>query len=1022
MPTPDTPTLVSASTPRGGRLRAAAAGLFIFLFAFLLASFPARNPDLWGHLASGRDLAHGRVPAISASRAADGRADSTWVFDLACYAIFSAAGPIGLVVAKAALAGALAIVLLQLSRSGPGWLIPAFCTGLAVLTLGSRLLLQPATASYLFLGLALWLLRPGTGRPSVALLVGLMAVWANTDRWFVVGLGVIGLVLVGRAIDQPAGRRTGTLGRAVVLLALLAAAGLLNPAHVWAYTLPWAAGPGAGGLGMTSPFRRAYVDAMAESPAGLAYLPLAGLGLFSFTLARPWRFERALPWAALAALSAWQVRFAPLFAVVGGPVLAWNLQDYFARRAAAGDIVGRRARFAIGALAAVFALAFLASAWVGWLQGPPFGPRRWAVETPPGLERGAETVCRWQADGRLGPEARALHLSADSVGAFAWFCPNHRAVRDPDLAAGIFGEPGGRTDWPARLRDAGITYLVVYDTDRRRLTSELDRLLSDPDQWPPLHLTGGVAVFGWRDPARPSGDDPFRSLRWDADRLAVWPAPEDRTPPARPGREPDPRRWWEAFWKPAPAATGDRDEAAVYLLLAEAERRTAVDRNWGAWQATQAAGLVAAAPGGYGPGGLLDLRTRLELGQPEMTETGGFAHPLGHLFQECGSAFRDARGDTSAAPLYLAVRAGRRAVAANPLDAQAHALLGEAYLRLIKQTREAAWGKELSELVQLRRTQAAAELNQAVTLSPGLGSAHEHLAALYVELGIIDLALKHQREYVAAVRRAGRPAGSDIDQYRVALATAEERLGRLSDLVREREESYDRQAGDLRVYDRALLATELGLGGKARDILLGSDISAFGDDGMTLELQLLARTGRVKEVRDWTAEEHQEVLGSFYLWLRAQAFAAGGDYVMARELCGQLAAAGLDPSIPNPPGAGPREVVTARVGMAILDGQYGPPGNRAGPIWEAFRQVDFRTSVRQLVTALRREADSLTLRGLLALEEGDTAAAAADFRRALRVWTAPEADPDAPRIDFNGRLAARQALDWIESVPPGPAP
>lgn len=1021
MPSTDAPAPVPASPVATGRLWAAA-GVFVFLFAFLLASFPARNADLWGHLAAGRDLAHGRAPATSLSLAADARADSTWVFDLACYATLSAAGPTGLVVVKAVLAGALAVVLLRLSRASSGWLIPAFCTGLAVLTLGSRLLLQPATASYLFLGVALWLLRPGTGRASVALLVALMVVWANTDRWFVVGLGVLGPVLVGRALDQPAGRRAAALGRAVALLAVLAGAGLLNPAHVRAYGLPWAAGPGAGGLGMTSPFRRAYIDAMAESPAGLAFLPLAGLGLLSFFLARPWRWERALPWAALAALSAWQVRFAPFFAVVGGPVLALNLQDYFASRAAAGTTVGRRTRLAVVTLAAVFALAFLASAWVGWLQGPPFGPRRWAIETPPGLERGAAVACRWQADGQLGPEARALHLSADSVGAFSWFCPDHRAVRDPALADGVLGEPGGPTDWPARLRAEGVTYLVVYDTDRRRLTAALDRLLSDPDHWVPLVVTGGVTMFGWHDPARPPGDDPFRSLQWDPDRLAVWPALEDRAPPARPGREPDPRRWWEAFWKPAPVATGDRDEAAVYLLRAEAERRTAAFRHEGAWYATQAAGLVAAAPGGYGPGALLDIRTRLELGQPETTQTGGLAHPLGQLLEVLGPAFRKARGDTSQAALYLAVRAGRRAVAANPLDAQAHAVLGEAYLRLIQQTREAAWGQALSNLVQLRHTQAAAELNQAVTLSPGLASAHAHLATLYTDLDILDLALKHRRAYVTAVRRGGRPAGTDADQYRAALATAEESLDRLIDMVRQREDSYDRQAGDLRVYDRALLAAELGLGGKARDILLASDISAFGADGMALELQLLAQTGRVKEVRDWTAEEHQEALGSLYLWLRAQAFAAGGDYSLAREMCGQLAAAGLDPSVPNPPGAGSREVVSARIGLAILDGYHGPPGNRAGPVWEAFRQADFRTRVRQLVTALRREADALTLQGLLSLEEGDTTAAATDFRRALRVWTAPEADPNAVRIDFNGRLAARQALDWIESVRPRPVP
>lgn len=1018
MPAPDSPADSSAPdiAPRARRLGPAAAGLFVFLFAFLLASFPARNPDLWGHLAAGRDLAHGRAPTTAVAHETADHADQTWAFDLACYAICSIGGPAGLVVVKAVLAGLLAVILLRLSATGSGWLIPAFCTGLAVLTLGSRLLLQPATASYLFLGVALWLVRPGAGRVSAGLLVLLVVLWANTDRWFVLGLGVIGLVLLGRAIDQPPGRRLGALGRAIVLTAVLAAAGLVNPAHVRAFELPWAGGPAAGGLGMTSPFRRAYFEAMAESPAGLAYLPLVGLGLLSFVLAgRPWRWERILPWAALAALSGWQVRFAPFFAIVGGPILAWNLQDFFARRAAAGATVGRRTRLVVAALAALFALAFVTAAWPGWLQGPPFGPRRWAIETPPGLERGAAAVCRWEAEGRLGRESRALHLSPDSVGEFAWFCPDHRAIQDRALAAGILGEPGGPTDWPARLREAGVTHLVVYDTDRRRLTITLDRLLSVPEQWTPLFLSGGVAVFGWRDRARPAGDDPFRTLAWDPERLAVRPAPEDQAPPTRPPGERDPRRWWEAFWKPAAAATGDRDEAAVYLLWAEAEGRAAAPRHWAAWQATQAAGLVAATPGGYGPAALLDVRTRLELGRPEATPTGGIAHPIGRLFEVFWPAFGKARGDTSPAALYLAVRAGRRAVAANPLDAQAHAVLGEAYLRLIRETREAAWGESFPELVRLRRAQAAAELNQAVALSPGLAAAHLQLSVLYLELGILDLALKHHREYVAAARRPSSTSGARTDEYRSALAVAEDRLDRLVSLVREREDSFDRQAGDLRVYDRALLASELGLGGKARDILLGSDISAFGADGMILELQLLAQTGRAKEVREWTAEEHAEALGSLYLWLRAQAFAAGGDYALARELCGQLAAAGLDPTVPNTPGAGPRQIVAGRTGLAILDGQ-------CGPLWQAFREPDFRTRVRQLVSALRREADALTLRGLLALEEGDTAAAAADFRQALRVWTPPEADPDAPRIDFNGRLATRQALDWIESVPPGPTP
>src|SRR5205085_86623 len=117
-----------------------------------------------------------------------------------------------------------------------------------------------------------------------------------------------------------------------------------------------------------------------------------------------------------------------------------------------------------------------------------------------------------------------------------------------------------------------------------------------------------------------------------------------------------------------------------------------------------------------------------------------------------------------------------------------------------------------------------------------------------------------------------------------------------------------------------------------------------------------------------------------YQWLRVQAFAADGDYALAREEAGRLVGVGLDPSTPERPGAGIREMTAGRVGLAVLDGFRGPPGHQIGPVWEAFRQADFRSRLGQFVGAARRQADTFTIRGLLALEEGDTAAAVADLR------------------------------------------
>lgn len=1021
------PSAVSPPTSRSSSFGAVLAGLLVALFAFLLASFPVRDSGIWGHLASGRDLAHGRGGAASFAPPTD----AGWLFDLSCYAAYALAGPTGLVVGKAVLVAGLALVLYRLSRPGSGVLIAAFSVGLAMLAMGTRLHLQPALASVLFLGLALWALEP---RANPALrqsfwpawpLVAIFILWANTDRWFLVGLAVVALVRIGRALDRPSGERGPALVRGLAGVVILAAAALLNPSHVGAFQLPpglTAAGPVAGGArAVTSPFSSAYLEVMAQTPAGLACFPLMGLGLLSFALppGRS-RWERLLPWLGLAVLTAFQVRAVPFLAVVSAPVLARNLHDFFARRAAAaGELAatGRRGRVVLAAVAGVLAVAFVMSAWTGWLQGPPFGPRRWGVQTPPGLEQGAQVICQWQSAGRLGPQARGLHVSSDTVAAFAWFCPAHQAVADPTLVAAVLGAPGAPADWADRLRAAGINHVIVYDTDRRRMTAALTRLFADPVQWPVLRLDGGVTIFGWRGAAAAGPSDPFRTIEWDADRLAVWPVAGERAPPARPANESDPRRWWEVFWKSAPTPSDDRDTAAVYLLKAESLRQSAPVGHLAAWEATQAAGLIAGGAGWSDPTALADAYCRLEFFRPAATASGGAMTPVGRLAQSLHPGFARARGDTPAAVLYLAVRAARRAVADNPADAQAYALLGETYLRLAANTREQLWGRYMPELLQLRRAQAATALTRAVSLAPDLARAHLQLAALYGEMGFADLALNHQHACLAAVRKAVDGTVTASEDYRAMTSGMAAQIDRLADVVEEREREFAQQAAELRVYDRAVIAKEKGLVGKARDILLNSDISAFGANGMALELELLVRTGRVKEVLDWTAEEHAEALGPLYQWLRAQAFAASGDYALAREELTRLAAVGMDSSAAA---ADPRAVMSVLVGQGVADGHRGPPGNMAGLVWDAYGRAKLQAQLGPFVLGLRREADALTLRGLVALEEGDAAAAAGDFRRALRTWGSGQAVREGRGIDFLGRPAAQQALAWIESVPARP--
>src|SRR5262245_59545280 len=163
------PGLAGSAPLAGAESRATVWGwfavLFVAAFAFLLASHPARNSDLWGRLAAGRDVLRGAFPPGALAGLDVHR---TWLSNLALYGVHQAGGDASAVLVKWLLVAGLGLVLFDLSRARGGWWVPVTCTALALLAIGTRLLLQPVTASYLFLGLSLWLLRPrphGGDRP-----------------------------------------------------------------------------------------------------------------------------------------------------------------------------------------------------------------------------------------------------------------------------------------------------------------------------------------------------------------------------------------------------------------------------------------------------------------------------------------------------------------------------------------------------------------------------------------------------------------------------------------------------------------------------------------------------------------------------------------------------------------------------------------------------------------------------------------------------------------------------------------
>jgi len=313
---------------------------------------------------------------------------------------------------------------------------------------------------------------------------------------------------------------------------------------------------------------------------------------------------------------------------------------------------------------------------------------------------------------------------------------------------------------------------------------------------------------------------------------------------------------------------------------------------------------------------------------------------------------------------------------------------------LLHDTRERDWRRRLPQLAELRYTQATAALTQAVALDPSLAPAHRSLADLYREMRYFDLELNHLRAYRALDPAAG--------------PEHEERESRLAELVADLESKLAAESARVKVLDRAMLAAQLGLAGKALELLLESDLAAFGRQGMALELELLLRTGRARDAREWTGPDLRSALGAPYHWIRAQALAASGDYALAEEA---LTLVAVDTAAAEAMPA--RERMARLIGQAILAEQPGPE-SVPHRLSRALVRRTFRTHVAGLARDLRKEADATVLRGLLALEEGEVDLAEEAFRTALAFWEDGAAAASGRGLDFDTRLIAEACLDWLE--------
>jgi hypothetical protein len=734
-------------------------------------------------------------------------------------------------------------------------------------------------------------------------------------------------------------------------------------------------------LGQTlivSPFgARFAASTVFRSPGAWAYYLLLIASAASFVLSRrSLPGGRLLAWLALAALSIYQARTIPFFAVAAAPFLALNVQSL--RPLRSHTLPARR----VGVLAGIVLLVL---AWPGWLQPAPYQPRGWEVEPDGSLVRLARQLNRWHAEARLQSDRVALTFSPEVAHYLAWFCPQEKGFLDSrwplfDRVADDYvrmrryllqeGGADAARELASLLDAHRIDRVLLHDPDWDRTTRAYRHLFLATSEWELLAIEGGATLFRRRRGSAPSPE------AFDYQRAAYHPALDQRAPPVP--RPPQPPGWFDAFRRRPEAPPADRQEADLHLRSFELLAQQQLDQ----WFAAQAIGLIGCGSAGEPAPTPLMLTVRLQ-----------FTPPLPSAAPE---------------PLLLAVRAARRALAVNPDDPGAFLLLGEAYFRLARKSHELDWTTMLPDLAVLRQAQVLTTLEQAVLLRPDLDQAHDLLAHIYSVQGQFDRGLDHRLAQLQLAEKAAQRGDAKTTPDGESLAALRASVEELEKLVNQAEKTYQGNlAGKTdpsKVLMRADLAARNGLSRKALQMMLESSPAIFGRPGVEYELDLLIKAGQGYQVRDWLEPDYESKIDfDKFHWLKARAAASCGDYAEADAELDRgsepLRQVPLLPKVTVPV----RSAVAFHAARAVLTRPLA-----AESVFESLPLLVL------LADRQRMEADRQVLRGLLALEAGAVETAQQHFRAALNVWASDNAAETGSGLDFSARPIAQEMLRRLQ--------
>lgn len=224
--------------------------VYVFVFAFLFASKPASDPDVWFHLNTGEYiLQHGFIPRTEFSSFTHFGAPFVahgWLSGLIFYLLQKQFGLYALTFFTALVSAVAFWIVFRHSRSRSNPLIAGLVTLLGVWAAVPVLGVGPRVFTLLFASIFLVVLRKyaySGERKAIWLLPLLMVLWVNFHGGYLLGFGLIGFAMVGIPLDAwIAGEKLRTVWPRIRTLTLILLAclvlGLINPYGLTMYTFP----------------------------------------------------------------------------------------------------------------------------------------------------------------------------------------------------------------------------------------------------------------------------------------------------------------------------------------------------------------------------------------------------------------------------------------------------------------------------------------------------------------------------------------------------------------------------------------------------------------------------------------------------------------------------------------------------------------------------------------------------------------------------------------------------------------